>query len=227
MENTLSDMVKAADKCKSLGADIIEVRLDYLRKGPSFSSIEKLAKLNEITGLPLIFTVRPKWEGGNFKGDEGQRIETLKGAIETGFNYIDLEMKLDGKKRDELIASAKKKGVKTIVSYHNFQGTPYWKDIINQVNECINTRGDIAKVVYYNKSIDDAFNVLKAGSAAKKLHHNFTTMGMGPFGHVTRILAPAIGCELVYAALEGGKETAEGQIDIITLKEMWNLLGIR
>ena len=155
MENTVSDMVKAADKCKSLGADIIELRLDYLREGPSFSTIEKLAKLNEITGLPLIFTVRPKWEGGNFKGDEGQRIELLKGAIKNGFNYIDLEMKMDGKKRDELITSAKKSEVKTIVSYHDFQETPSWKEILNKIKECINTGADISKVVYYNKSIDD------------------------------------------------------------------------
>jgi 3-dehydroquinate dehydratase/shikimate dehydrogenase len=227
MEKTISEITASADKCRSLGADIIEIRLDHFKEEPSFSTLEKLSKLNEITGLPLILTIRPTWEGGNFEEDEGQRLEILKGAIKTGFNYIDLEMKMDGKKRDTLIASAKKSGVKTIVSYHNLKGTPSWKEIFNQIKECADTGADIAKVVYYNKSLGDALNVLKAGSAAKNIDHNFTAMGMGPYGHITRILAPAIGCEIVYASLEEGKETSEGQIDVMTLKETWDILGIK
>lgn len=227
VENTLSDMMKAADKCKSLGADIIEVRLDRLKEPLSSTTLESLLKLKEKTGLSTVLTLRPKWEGGNFEGDEESRLEILKGAIETGFDYIDLEIKMDEKKRDGLIANAKKSGVITIVSYHNYQETPSWKEIFNKIKECADTGADIAKVVYYNKSIGDALNVLKAGSAAKNIDHNFTAMGMGPYGHITRILAPAIGCELVYASLEEGKEASEGQIDIMTLKQTWNLLGIK
>ncbi len=226
VENSLSDMMKAADKCKSLGADVIEIRLDYFKEPISSPTLESLSKLKEKTGLSTILTLRPKEEGGNFEGDEQKRLAILGEAIVSGFDYIDLEIKMDEKKRDELIANAKKSGVKTIVSYHDFQGTPAWKEIFNQIKECADTGADIAKVVYYNKSIFDALNVLKAGSAAKNVNYNFTAMGMGPYGHITRILAPRIGCEIVYASLEEGKEASEGQIDIMTLKETWKLLGI-
>jgi len=49
---------------------------------------------------------------------------------------------------------------------------------------------------------------------------------MGPYGHVTRILAPANGCKIIYAALEKGKESSFGQTDVATLKEIWKILGI-
>ena len=227
VENTLSDLMKAADKCKSLGADIIEVRLDRLKEPLSSTTLEKLSKLKENTELPTMLTLRPKWEGGNFEGNEERRWAILEEAIEIGFDYIDLEFKLDDKKKNQLMAKAKENHVKTIVSYHNFQETPPWKEIFNQIKECADTGADIAKVVYYNKSINDALNILKAGSATKNIDHNFTAMGIGPQGHITRILAPAIGCEIVYASLEEGKEASEGQIDIMTLKQTWNLLGIK
>ena len=91
------------------------------------------------------------------------------------------------------------------------------------MKEIEKTGCDIIKVVYNAKSLLDALNILKAGSAAKNLEYRFTVMGLGPFGHVTRILAPIIGCEWIYAALEEGKEVVEGQIDINTLKELWSI----
>jgi 3-dehydroquinate dehydratase/shikimate dehydrogenase len=220
-------MIKAADKCKSLGADIIEVRLDCLKEPISSTTLESLSKLKEKIGLSTVLTLRPKWEGGNFEGDEERRLTILGEAIETGFDYIDLEFKLDDKKKNKFMVKAKENHVKTIVSYHNYQDTPSWKEIFNQIKECADTGADIAKVVYYNKSLGDALNILKAGSAAKNINHNFTAMGMGPYGHITRILAPAIGCEVVYASLEEGKEASEGQIDVMTLKETWDILGIK
>jgi 3-dehydroquinate dehydratase len=50
-------------------------------------------------------------------------------------------------------------------------------------------------------------------------------MGLGTFGHITRILSPAMGCEMVYASLAEDKKVIEGQVDVKTLLEMWNILN--
>ena len=224
IEKSISNLIDSADKCKSIGADLIEIRLDCLEEQLSINILKRVSEIKKNTGLPVILTLRPTWEGGNFSKFEERRIDILENGIELGFDYIDLELKTNESKRDELISKAKDAGVKTIVSYHNFEKTPAWKKVFNRIKDCANTGGDIAKVAFFNKSLEDAMNILKAGSAAKNLDYNFTVMGLGPFGHVTRILAPSIGCAIVYSAMADGKEAVEGQINLNTLKEIWNLM---
>lgn len=225
-EKTVPDLFTSAVECKSLGADLVEIRLDFLKDLPSLSILKELSELRKTLGLPVIITFRPVWEGGYYEGNEEYRLDVLQEAIKNKFDYVDIEMKTDEKKRERLIANARENKVKTIVSYHNSQTTPPWKEVFTQIKECSNANGDIIKVVYYNSTIQDALNVLKGGSAAKGLVVNFTVMGTGPFGHFTRILAPVIGCRIVYTSLKEGKEAAEGQIDIETLKEIMNILDI-
>ena len=40
------------------------------------------------------FSPRPKWEGGQYEGDEHTRLETLHTAKELGADYIDFELKV-------------------------------------------------------------------------------------------------------------------------------------
>lgn len=44
----------------------------------------------------LIFFVfpRPKWEGGQYDGDEKQRLEALRLAMELGADYVDVEFQV-------------------------------------------------------------------------------------------------------------------------------------
>jgi 3-dehydroquinate dehydratase type I len=223
IENTAAKFTIAAGECKAKGADLIEIRLDYLTEPLSINLLKRLAKIKFETGLPEILTFRPTWDGGKFDSYEERRLDILEDGVNLGFDYIDLELKTDQKKRDRLLKIAKEAGVTTVVSYHNYKQTPTWKDIFNKMKEIEKTGCDIIKVVYNTESLPDALNVLKAGSAAKNLSYRFTVMGLGPFGHVTRILAPIIGCEWIYAALEEGKEVVEGQIDIKTLKDFWSI----
>lgn len=40
------------------------------------------------------FSPRPKWEGGQYEGDEHTRLEALHMAKELGADYIDFELKV-------------------------------------------------------------------------------------------------------------------------------------
>ena len=89
----------------------------------------------------------------------------------------------------------------------------------------VDNGGDIAKLAFNNNSYSDVLSILKACSAAHNLNYKFTVMGLGPLGYITRVLGPAIGCEMVYTSLAENKKVVEGQVDIKTLREMWNTLN--
>jgi 3-dehydroquinate dehydratase len=41
-----------------------------------------------------IHFLRPTWEGGKYDGDENQRLDALRLAMELGADYIDIELKV-------------------------------------------------------------------------------------------------------------------------------------
>lgn len=38
---------------------------------------------------------RPKWEGGQYDGDENERLEVLRLAMELGADYVDVELQVN------------------------------------------------------------------------------------------------------------------------------------
>ena len=42
----------------------------------------------------FFFFPRPKWEGGQYDGDENQRLEVLRLAMELGADYVDVELQV-------------------------------------------------------------------------------------------------------------------------------------
>ena len=57
---TIEGMLAEAQEAVANGADIVELRLDYLEQ---FSPEEDLARLLQQCPLPAIVTYRPIWEG--------------------------------------------------------------------------------------------------------------------------------------------------------------------
>ena len=75
-EPNLDDALAAAQSFAEK-ADVIEVRLDLLDQ-PAVKPFVDAIK------TPLLFTNRPKWEGGNWQGTEEDRIALLVEAIVKG-----------------------------------------------------------------------------------------------------------------------------------------------
>lgn len=63
---TVQGMLAEAEEAKRAGADIVELRIDYLE---SFSPEADLPVLIQKCGLPAIVTYRPTWEGYVFLKD--------------------------------------------------------------------------------------------------------------------------------------------------------------
>src|SRR5438105_6015222 len=93
------------------GAQLIELRLDFLAKPPDFK------RLLETKPCPMIATVRRPQDGGRWGGNEPQRQILLRQATVAGFDWVDLET-------DIADSIPRFRSVKRIVSYHNLNKTP-------------------------------------------------------------------------------------------------------
>ncbi len=202
MNDALTDMDKAA-----LVADIIELRIDYMKEKPN---LERLLHRNS---LPKIVTNRHKDEGGNFQGSEVERIAYLQQAINLGVEYIDIEQRhyhiLD------------KKNSKIIVSYHDFEKTP--KNLKEIYNEIANLNPNIVKIAAKANNHNDSLRML---DLIKKADQDIIGICMGEKGVITRVYGPALGSYLTFASLESGKSSAPGQISVDELKQAWKLLQL-
>lgn len=213
IEKELDSMIEIAN---STNADSVELRLDYLTE---FTGIDELSEIQK----PIIATCMPKFEGGNFAGTEEERIEILRQTIDFS-THLTLELKTDSKLRDPLIREAKKKGVKVILSCHDFNSTPSKEEILSILEQEEKAGADIAKVAFMPKNQTDVLNTL-AAVTENPTKIPVIAIAMGELGKVSRILGPALGSYLTYASTVKGRESAPGQLTVDEVRKVLNITG--
>src|SRR5579872_7021357 len=67
------------------GAELVELRLDWLSHTPD------LSRLLKDRPTPVVVTCRREEDKGHWKGNEEQRLTLLRAAIVAGAEYVDLE----------------------------------------------------------------------------------------------------------------------------------------
>lgn len=194
-------------------ADLIELRVDYIENLRTSDIREIKSKIIK----PAIFTCRKKTEGGKYSGNEEARTELVMTAIQSQFDYVDIEystLKQHTFPKNEV--------TKIITSYHDFDKTPpYWQ--LTKLVFDMNTVGaDIIKIATYINSDYDQ-QVLFRLLLSKKPDDNQIIIGMGEKGKKTRILGPLLGSYLTYASTHL-TSTAPGQIDLETLQKIYQIL---
>ena len=201
------DVIEVARDCIDKGADVLEFRIDAL-KNPDIEDIRNTIK--EID-FPMIATNRIDSEGGSFKGSEEERINILYQCADL-VDYVDIELQCD----DEYINRIHDTGVKTIVSYHDFEKTPDLNEITYIVEKELEL-GDIAKVAFMPQDLEDTLTILAVLSHCK----DTIAISMGDLGSYTRVMASKFDSPITFAA--GTDVTAPGQIDIETMKALLNM----
>ncbi|CAN6467795.1 unnamed protein product [Victoria cruziana] len=89
--SSVEEMLGQMDQAKDAGADIVEVRLDHIQGFRPHQDLETLLKHGK---LPALVTYRPKWEGGQYEGDENERLNVLRLAMDLGADYVDVELQV-------------------------------------------------------------------------------------------------------------------------------------
>ena len=194
-------------------SDYVEVRLDFLKK-------EQVPKALEIIKKDLkkiVCTLRPNTDGGNFEGNEKERISIIKLISEYNPYLLDVEYNTL-KKNKELVKYLKSTKTKLLVSWHDFKKTPKTTELQNKIKQMSKFSSNV-KIVSTAKSTDDSTRMLELYS--KRGKNNLVSFAMGDLGKISRILCLYLGSPYTYVSL--GKAVAPGQFSVDEVNKIINL----
>lgn len=207
--DSVEELERKAKRALEAGGDLVELRIDYLPN----SAWGEVADLVMELADKAIVTVRPRWEGGRFTGDEEERMGLLDYLAGLGPAYVDVELQTL-RKRPGLAGQARR-----IVSWHVLDHTPREDQLSRTVSEMLEF-GGVSKVVTRVERFEDGLRLLRLF----KLYppERLIAFGVGAYGAFSRILSMIAGSPIVYSCLPG-EEVAPGQP---TLGEMLELVTI-
>lgn len=229
-----------ANQAKLLGADLVELRIDSYFPGSEGESEDTL-RLNELRRLladcplPVILTCRSAAEGGDYDGDEADRVSLLEKLCVNAEHppaYLDFELASYTKSKNirqkiNLCVDHPKqeRDVRTrlILSMHDFEGRP--KDLMRRLSEAwAEPAASVVKFAFRARSIRDNLEIFEILREAPK---PTIGLGMGEFGLMSRVLAPKFGGFLTFASLRDEAATAPGQPTIADLLGLYRFRSIR
>jgi 3-dehydroquinate dehydratase-1 len=186
----------------------VEFRFDLLNLGPiQVSELVRHAKRS-------IATFRPP------KADTGMRRDTLILAMQSGADYLDIELEAETSYRDELLKEARKQGTEVIVSHHDFDRTPPATELRDIAEACSAAGADVIKIACRANTYEDNRVLMAAYRYGKRM----VVIGMGEMGRITRVAAPFLGAEFTFAAPDEGLATAPGQLSRTDLQAIIEMI---
>lgn len=221
------------------GADLVEFRIDVFFEDKEDSTdllqdrIDRVLALVKASPLPCIVTCRPHWEGGEYHGDDDERV-SLYEALGTSDHppaYIDVELatytrSANIRQKINLGVNHPKQqravSTRLILSTHDFEGRP--SDLTRKILQMQDEPAcAVVKVAYRARSIRDNLELFEILQNQTK---PTIALGMGEFGIMSRILAPKFGGFLTFASLRDESTTAPGQITIEDLLGLYRFRSI-
>lgn len=206
-ESSLLLTKKSAKRAIDDGADLVELRLDFL------SSIEpiRIKKEFEKISEKIILTVRRKDEGGKFRESEAKRIELIEQLEDVNNSLVDIELRtiLENKKK----INQKKN---TIVSWHDFNKTPR-SNKLEKLTELSSRYGKYVKIVSTAQTLQDNRRIIELYTKQRK--GKLIAFCMGDKGSISRIISPLVGAPIVFAYHK--KKIAPGQLSLNELKILY------
>lgn len=219
LSHSVHEMLLHMRKAKELGADLVELRLDFLNNLDPPQHLQTLIKHRP---LPTLVTYRPSWEGGKYDGDESKRLAALRLAVELGSEFVDVELKVAHEFLNS-IRGKKPENVKIIVSSHNYENTPSAEELGNLVARIQASGCDVVKIATTALDIVDNARIFQVLA-----HSQVPVIGlaMGEKGLMSRILSAKFGGFLTFGSVESGAESAPGQPTVKDLLELYNFRHI-
>ncbi len=211
--STIEELEEKVKKALELGADLIELRLDYLSK----IDVNSVSELVKEFAEKIILTLRPTWEGGYFSGREEDRIKLLLEIVDANPAYIDVELDV----RDlGKISEKMHEDTSLIISKHDFEGN-LTKNQLRELALKALKFGGIAKVITTARDFSDNLKILSLYNELPP--EKLIAFAMGERGVISRILSPLMGAPIAYACLPG-EAVAPGQLTVSEFREFLKLV---
>lgn len=237
----LADAALARD----CGADIVEFRIDEFFSGQTDAGgqidqreIAAILRMVQHSPLPCIVTCRAASEGGHYDADDSARVSLYQhlGTSNHPPQYLDIEFaaysrsaNLKQKVNLAIDHPHQRRDVRTglILSSHDFAGRP--RELLRRISAMQDEpAARLVKIAYAARSIRDnleLFDILSehSGTGAGR---PMIALAMGPFGLMSRVLAPKFGAFLTFASLKPQSTTAPGQPTLRDLLHIYNFRSI-
>ncbi len=208
-------------------ADIIEWRADFFEELPEVEKFQVALRIlrGALGETPLLFCYRTAAEGGNGALPANIYQRLCEEAAESGnVDLLDVEFSAGEKTCAEVLETLRRHGVVSLVSSHDFSGTPSAGEMVATLRGMQALGADIPKLAVLANSPADLLALL---SATNEYNGRFatgpmTTMAMGDVGALSRISGGVFGADIAYGYV--GKATAPGQLEAGKLKSILRIL---
>ena len=185
----------------------MELRVDAFAPDPAI-----LLRAAPRLRVPAIVTVRHPAEGGAHALGFARRRE-LYGAFLPHAAFIDVELR-SVEKLAGVLAAARARGVRVIVSAHDFRRTPSLAQLQQCIRRAHRAGAEVCKVAAFVQTPADLARLLALFTRPQPVP--LSVMGMGPFGKMSRLLFARVGSCLNYGYLHS--PNASGQWEARELK---------
>jgi 3-dehydroquinate dehydratase / shikimate dehydrogenase len=195
----LADMLNAA----TLGADLVEVRLD---------KFEKDAHLGEIVAArrkPVLFSCRRPRDGGRWTGTEDERLTLLRSAVVAKADYVEVELDAADQVRPF-------PGCRRVVSHTNLAETP--RDIDAIYRQLQAKKPDVIKITCQARTPEEAWPLVHL---LNKPPVPTVVEARGPVGLMLALVGRKVEAPWTSAALERGMEAFPGQPTVRDLVDVY------
>ena len=221
-EGALPGLLEEAAYAAALPADLYEWRLDGF-EGSVEEAMPQLAKA--LGGRPLLCTLRTQKEGGACPLGPDEYEKQLAALLELGgFQLIDIELSQGRQRVERLVRLARGKGIATVVSQHDFNGTPLVEDMVATLVEMAGLGAHLPKLAVMSHCPEDVLDLLAATLEASRQVGPVVTMAMGPMGKLSRAAGGLFGSCMTFGA--GKNVSAPGQIRAQALQAMLGELSL-
>lgn len=213
----LAECLDIIEEGKHAGVECFEWRGDFTEARHDAAAMVEIGRevSKAVPEHPLLFTFRSVSQGGNDTFSVEEYVALNRALIEAEIlDLVDIETWIGDAAVLELIECAHAHGVKALVSYHNFAGTPSKEWMVNLMTHMLDLGADIPKCAVMAKSMTDVFALMAATEEVRRVHTDgpALTMAMGREGSITRLAGEYFGNDITFCSLR--KASAPGQVDV-------------
>lgn len=184
-------------------ADVVEFRADLF----GIDLPDWLIRAGELerAGMPVLFTLRHKSEGGHWYRSEAERVAVYRQTLPF-VAAIDAELRAEG--FADLAAAAHGAGRVVVGSHHDFRGVASREELLAVIDGGRANGADIVKLAVTTQSEDDL--ALLEGVLKARLEVHVCVVGMGALGPASRVRLARAGSCLTYGFVD--VSNAPGQL---------------
>jgi 3-dehydroquinate dehydratase / shikimate dehydrogenase len=206
-------------KAEALSRDnpFIEFRLDYIRQpGTAFQKLRRFLEYHP--EVLAIATCRRAASGGKFRGSVAAEADVLVKAAAVGCQLLDVELQSASAMKPKDLQRVRHAAA-LILSFHDFRGTRKLDETFRKMTAI---PADFYKVVGTATHLADNVTMMKF---LEEKSHQRSVIGvcMGEQGIISRVLGVRAGSAFTFAAATAGEETAPGQPDSRTLRDIYRI----